>query len=303
TPQFQAQLLRDGSLDNANSANITANWYLVDTPTQRSAPETWQALTNNSLQGHAGRHVLLALSYSENGQVMAETVEVSAAIVQDIIPTNVAGWHSGLSVSFSSPASIASYGTLFSQNLQEVEGESSGAYTTVYEYRSELAPATTYTTVSDMIAAHPGTKVLSVMATQTQGMLTQQLGPVSVAFSNGSTTSPGELAMTQPLLAYDQPDLVDSDTVGLINLSAIEIEITTLLQANANLSANYQWQASDDNGSTWNSRGNANPSFNELTSLTSGERYRLQIMVSDSNSTVAAYSDETVNVQSSAAIV
>ncbi|WP_305843003.1 hypothetical protein [Photobacterium leiognathi] len=83
-PQFQAQLLRNGSLDTANSANITANWYLVDTRTQRSAPETWQALTSpltsNSLQGHAGRYLLLHLSYRENTNVKAQHVVLSDAI-------------------------------------------------------------------------------------------------------------------------------------------------------------------------------------------------------------------------------
>ncbi|WP_167512869.1 hypothetical protein, partial [Aliivibrio finisterrensis] len=84
TPTYTTQLLRNGSTDSVNSANIDANWYLLDTPTQRDAKETWttlaQPLNNESLLGQVGKYLLLELHYSEAGMELAKTRVLSEPI-------------------------------------------------------------------------------------------------------------------------------------------------------------------------------------------------------------------------------
>ncbi len=88
-PTYTAQLLRNSSIDLSNSANIVANWYLLDTPTQRDAKETWtalaQPLSNESLLGQAGKHLLLELRYSEAGMELATTIVLSEPIEPGLI--------------------------------------------------------------------------------------------------------------------------------------------------------------------------------------------------------------------------
>ncbi|PSV85978.1 hypothetical protein CTM89_21160, partial [Photobacterium leiognathi] len=143
-PDYQAQLTRNGVIDSTGSAAIVAEWYLVDSPAQAGSPTTWQALatplSNTSLQSQAGRYVLLSLSYSDNGQVVASDTLVSDAIESGGVPATVNAWFGGLAISPDAPASIVSVPSLFSQNGTQVEGPDANSYTVTYVFVSDDAP-------------------------------------------------------------------------------------------------------------------------------------------------------------------
>ncbi|PSV86681.1 hypothetical protein CTM89_20985 [Photobacterium leiognathi] len=305
-PQYQAQLIRNGAIDPAGSNVITAEWYLVDSPTQVGSPTTWQTLTlpltNTSLQGEAGRYLLLSLSYSEFGQVEAKEVVISDSIIADNVPTEFANWYGGISITPDAPASIVSTPSLFAENDTQTVAEGDGVYTVIYGYASDQAPVTIFSNIKDMVAAYFTTSLMSISAIQSDGSNTQVLGPVTVPFSNGDSSNPGGLDIIQPELAYAQPTLFDTGSVSLINQRTIEDEIAVLLANDNQLSVNYQWQMSDDGGNNWTNAGSVTNQFSELTTLRSGERYRLQVSLTDGSSVVAQLSDETSDVQSSVGV-
>ncbi|WP_305817491.1 thrombospondin type 3 repeat-containing protein [Photobacterium leiognathi] len=305
-PQYQAQLIRNGAIDPAGSNVITAEWYLVDSPTQVGSPTTWQTLTlpltNTSLQGEAGRYLLLSLSYSEFGQVEAKEVVISDSIIADNVPTEFANWYGGISITPDAPASIVSTPSLFAENDTQTVTEGDGVYTVIYGYASDQAPVTIFSNIKDMVAAYFTTSLMSISAIQSDGSNTQVLGPVTVPFSNGDSSNPGVLDITQPELVYAKPTLFDTGSVSLINQRSIEDEIAVLLANDSQLSVIYQWQVSSDGGNNWSDTGSAEGQFSALTTLSAGERYRLQVSLTDGSSLVLMHSDETSDVQSSAGV-
>ncbi|KAB2822897.1 hypothetical protein, partial [Aliivibrio finisterrensis] len=173
-----------------------------------------------------------------------------------------------------------------------------------YQYRSEQAPAQSYNSIADLLNDHPATTRLTVSATQNElgGSLSQQLGPITVPFSNGTSATPGVLDMTAPLLSYSQPRLLDTDSITLINLVTVESEIAERLGATQGLSVSYQWQSQDVNGAgIWSDVAGAQGStFSALSSLNVDNYYRLLITLSDNNNNVVSIASDSSSAVESA---
>ncbi|PQJ37890.1 hypothetical protein BTO00_22670, partial [Vibrio campbellii] len=153
-----------------NSANIDAEWYLIDSPTQVSSPTSWQSLsaplTNTSLNGEDGRYLLLALSYSESGQVLTRETLVSDAILAGNTPDELRRWFGGLAVTPDNPASIASTASLFAQDDEQTVSPDAGVYDVSYEYISDKARNESFDSLVDLTLAYPDTQLVRVIAHQ-----------------------------------------------------------------------------------------------------------------------------------------
>nr|WP_280114368.1 cadherin-like domain-containing protein [Aliivibrio finisterrensis] len=299
--EYDMQLYKNGEIVGAPSGDITAEWYLVSSLSDKDISSNWQAMPNTILTDNAvGKYVLLSINYNEDSLTnpLSLVVLSNTVVSSETTPTTFSEWFSTIDMSPRDPVDTTSTAFLSAKDDQETLAPNLGnSYTVDYTFYSDKAPSDARNNLSDLLISYPNTNSVKVKAKQ----ISQTNSDDTRTFEASFNYNPEPALFIRniiPHLSFDQP-LTPNDTISLSNQAVVVNDVEALMQ-NYPVSVTYQWQFNDDSG--WKNLGSESQSYQDLTSgLTVGHHYRLSIKATnnDNNQIHESLSASTPKVQNS----
>ncbi|WP_158296157.1 Ig-like domain-containing protein, partial [Vibrio thalassae] len=299
--EYDVQLYKNGELVAAPSGNITAEWYLVSSLSDKDISSNWQAMQSTTLTSTAsGKYILLSIKYTEDSltKPLSLVVLSNTMVSSETTPTTFSKWFSTIDMSPRDPVDTTSTAFLSAKDNQETLAPNLGdSYTVDYIFYSDKAPSDARNNLSDLLISYPNTNLVKVEAKQISQTNTDDTRTLQASFDYNPEPALF-IRNIIPHLSFDQP-LTPNDTISLSNQAVVVSDVEALMQ-NYPVSVTYQWQFNDDSG--WRNLGSESQRYQNLTSgLTVGHRYRLSIKATnkDNNQIHESNSAATPKVQNS----